>query len=61
MPEDEEPAAWQSIAQDLLTHKHQTETLADHRQLFEDFLAKFPTAVSPASIGARSMTEWLLY
>ena len=46
MPEDEEPAAWQSIAQELLTHKHQSETLAEQRPLFEEFLAKFPTAVS---------------
>lgn len=46
MPEDEEPVAWQSIAQELLTHKHQSETLAEQRPIFEEFLAKFPTAVS---------------
>lgn len=44
MSEEEEPAVWQSIAQELLTHKHQSETLAEQRPLFEEFLAKFPTA-----------------
>lgn len=46
MSEEEEPAVWQSIAQELLTHKHQSEALAEQRPLFEEFLAKFPTAVS---------------
>ena len=46
MPEEEEATAWQSIAQELLSHKHQHEILAEQRPLFEEFLAKFPTAVS---------------
>lgn len=46
MPENEAAATWQSIAQELLSHRHQSETLADQRPLFEEFLAKFPTAVS---------------
>lgn len=57
MPEDEEPAAWQSIAQELLTHKHQSETLAEQRRLFEEFLAKFPTAVSFCACGACNVTR----
>ena len=49
MPEAEEAAAWQSVAQELLTHTHQHELLAEQRPLYEEFLSKFPTAVSNAA------------
>lgn len=45
IPQAEEPAAWHSIAQQLLSHKHEPESLQEQRPLFEEFLSKFPTAV----------------
>ncbi|DBA97394.1 hypothetical protein WJX77_004704 [Trebouxia sp. C0004] len=44
VPEAEEPAAWQSIAQELLAHTNQPELLSEQRPLFEEFLSKFPSA-----------------
>lgn len=44
VPEPEEPSAWHTIAQELLAHANQPDSLPEQRPLYEEFLSKFPTA-----------------